>query len=81
MSLLYLYDVFQNALDGAGITHILMHGSAVGAWRHHGITPWDDDIDIAIDVKDWHAAREVLSCISGYSLDASSNSKWAFFKM
>lgn len=75
-----VYAVFKYAMEAAGLGHIIMHGSAMGAWRHHGLTPWDDDIDIAVHVRDWLKIKLVLSCIDGYTLDANSNSKWSFFK-
>ncbi|CAL1541567.1 unnamed protein product [Lymnaea stagnalis] len=80
ISLLHVYAVFKHALDRARLGHILLHGSAIGAWRHQGITPWDDDIDVGINVDDWMEVKKALSCISGFTLDASTNSKWSFFK-
>ena len=67
-------------MDAAGIGHIVLHGSALGAWRSHGITPWDDDIDIGIDAADWVGIKQTLNCIEGFSLVTTSNTKWYFYR-
>ncbi|KAK3728270.1 hypothetical protein RRG08_060059 [Elysia crispata] len=80
LDLLHLYGVFQQALDSAGLGHIVLHGSALGAWRFHGVTPWDDDIDLGIDAADWAEVKQALSCIEGFTLVTTSNTKWYFFR-
>ncbi|RUS73423.1 hypothetical protein EGW08_018811 [Elysia chlorotica] len=80
VELLHLYAVFQHALDAAGVGHVIMHGSALGVWRFHGVTPWDDDIDLGIDAADWTRVKQALSCIDGFSLVTTSNTKWYFYK-
>ena len=39
---------FMKFCDSAGLTWYLAFGAAIGAERHKGMIPWDDDIDVYV---------------------------------
>ena len=49
---------FHKFADKYNITYTMSGGSAIGAVRHHGFIPWDDDIDINIPRADYKRVLE-----------------------
>lgn len=47
-------------LDNHGIIYWLDCGSCLGAYRHGGMIPWDDDIDISILAADHENVKKIL---------------------
>ncbi|CAE8688601.1 unnamed protein product, partial [Polarella glacialis] len=45
-SLMALLEVVTNILFAAGVPFCLAGGSLVGAFRHYGRVPWDDDVTL-----------------------------------
>ena len=39
---------FIEVCDKYELPYFVVYGTAIGAVRHHGFIPWDDDIDVAM---------------------------------
>lgn len=67
-----MLDEVQCACNNVGIPIVLCGGSCLGAVRHKGFIPWDDDLDIAIMRKDWDKLKKCFNDIlsNKYVLEA-----------
>ena len=50
---LQLLDAFVSACEQLNIDYYILAGTLIGAVRHKGFIPWDDDIDIGMFRKDY----------------------------
>lgn len=58
--LLVLLNVFDNFCLQNGIRYSLDSGSLLGAVRHSGFIPWDDDLDVMVDRDSYQKLRETI---------------------
>jgi lipopolysaccharide cholinephosphotransferase len=59
--LLILLDEFDKICKENKITYWLDGGTFLGAVRHHGFIPWDDDIDVSVHLSDYEGLKKILN--------------------
>ena len=72
-------DILKD-LDGIcrsnGIKYFLAYGTLIGAVRHKGFIPWDDDIDIWVKIEEYEKLLEALKAQSKYEVISNLDSEY-----
>ncbi len=56
----WLLKIFHEVCKKNHLTYWLDYGTLLGAYRHGGFIPWDDDMDVAMPRKDYERAVKFL---------------------
>ena len=51
---LHLLHVFDKVCRDNGFRYLLEGGTLIGAMRHNGFIPWDDDLDVGMPLSDYN---------------------------
>ena len=62
---LYIANEIKRVCEKNGIKYFLDCGSMLGAVRHHGFIPWDDDMDIGMKKEDYEHFLRIATCELG----------------
>ena len=60
---LNLLEAFTSTMDKHNLTYYMGGGTLLGSYRHHGLIPWDDDLDVMADFNQQKQVREALTTI------------------
>ena len=74
--LLVLLKTVHNFCRSNGIHYSLAYGSLLGAVRHKGFIPWDDDLDIIVDRDNYQKILNAISITQELVIDRSPSSLW-----
>ena len=73
-------DAFSNALTRAGIPFFMYSGTLIGSWRHHGLIPWDDDVDFAVPLGLKKNVSQILNRLKPqFILNDDQKIRWKFY--
>lgn len=78
---LRLLDIFMATCENNDLTFYIYYGSLIGAVRHKGFIPWDDDIDVAMPRSDYEKLISLDWKQYGTELITSKNSPYMHYKL
>ena len=84
--ILDIYRVVENLCTKHDIPFYAVGGTCIGAIRHHGFIPWDDDLDIAIPIQYYDqfwdiAEKELPHHLKVYTCENVRNYRYIFGKI
>ena len=73
---------FVSVMEENHVMYFLYSGSLLGSFRHHGVMPWDDDVDVVVPVLQRQTLYQLLSDLKpSFFLDIKQKRRWKFYSV
>lgn len=81
LRMLEILDYISDLCEKNGLRYWLCAGTLLGAYRHGGFIPWDDDLDIEMPIEDMLKLKKIIieSKKDGFSWQDSSTDKYYLY--
>lgn len=66
--LLRIFKEFQRICTENSLRYFAIGGTCIGAVRHNGFIPWDDDIDVAMPYEDYKRLQKIIDIPTPFEL-------------
>lgn len=76
--LIDMFGWFHDICESNNLTYYALGGTALGAVRHNGFIPWDDDIDVGMPRPDYEkliSLSEKINCNGKYLIEYPADKK------
>lgn len=78
-TLIEILDFVVEICEQNDLQYCLLYGTALGAYRHKGFIPWDDDLDIGMPRADYEKFIQIMKCRPSTNFDLQNEwneEKW-----